>query len=179
MQADAQQLWKELNADLERYVCDKVHHQDHCNDILQDVYLKMVDNIEKIPHIANVKGYLVRIAAHTIADHYRSSRNIGAGTEAIDEEPAPDCDCAKPLIAQSFIQRVIADLPAKYQEALVKIELEGMSQKDYAEFAGISLSGAKSRVQRAREQLKDLILQCCKYEFDRYGNLIRCCGQDL
>jgi RNA polymerase sigma-70 factor (ECF subfamily) len=59
---------------------------------------------------------------------------------------------------------------------LILTDLDGLTQKQYATIAGISLSGAKSRVQRAREKLKELILKCCEYEFDKYGNIIACCN---
>jgi RNA polymerase sigma-70 factor (ECF subfamily) len=36
----------------------------------------------------------------------------------------------------------------------------------------ISVSGVKFRVQRAREKLKDAFLDCCHFEFDRYGRVI-------
>ena len=53
--------------------------------------------------------------------------------------------------------------------------------KEYAVKAGISYSGAKSRVQRARIMLKDMLMQCCHYQFDKYGTVFdiqqkcRCC----
>jgi len=49
---------------------------------------------------------------------------------------------------------------------------------------GISISGAKSRVQRARQKVKDMLLTCCHYEFDRRGAILEyrqrccCCAQD-
>ena len=61
----------------------------------------------------------------------------------------------------------------------MRVDFEGMSQKEYADRLGISISGAKSRVQRAREKLKDLILKCCDYQFDKYGNVIKCCGDEI
>ena len=64
------------------------------------------------------------------------------------------------------------NLPPEYCEALCLTELEGLSQKDYAEKIGISYSGAKSRVQRARKILKDMLMNCCHYEFDKYGTVI-------
>jgi RNA polymerase sigma-70 factor, ECF subfamily len=54
-----------------------------------------------------------------------------------------------------------------------------LSQQHLAEREGISLSGAKSRVQRAREKLRQLLLECCHFELDRLGRIIdyhrRCC----
>jgi RNA polymerase sigma-70 factor, ECF subfamily len=50
--------------------------------------------------------------------------------------------------------------------------LRKLSQKDYAKKTGISYSGAKSRVQRAKIKLKDLLMKCCHYQFDKYGTVI-------
>src|SRR5687768_5593617 len=112
MTPDIQQIWTELNTDLERYICDKVNHQDHCNDILQEVYLKLVENVEKIKKVENVKGYLIRISSNTIADHYRSSKFIDS---AADVEAAftdsDSCACATTDLAHTFLQRMIDHLP--------------------------------------------------------------------
>ena len=78
MNPDLNKLWLELNEDIGRYVCNKVDHQDYCHDILHDVYLKMIDNVEKIKSVDNVKAYLVRISSNTIIDHYRSSKTIAS-----------------------------------------------------------------------------------------------------
>ncbi len=71
------------------------------------------------------------------------------------------------------------DLPPEYCEALCLTELEGLSQKEYAEKIGIPYSSAKSRVQRSRILLKDMLMRCCHYEFDKYGTILsisqNCC----
>ena len=65
--------------------------------------------------------------------------------------------------------------------ALVLTEFEGLTQVEMAEELGLSVSGAKSRVQRARAMLRDDLLECCHFEFDRLGHVIdyeprpRCC----
>ena len=56
--------------------------------------------------------------------------------------------------------------------ALYLTEYEGMTQRDLAAELGISVSGAQSRVQRARAQLKALLLECCHFELDGRGNAI-------
>jgi RNA polymerase sigma-70 factor, ECF subfamily len=177
MNEELNKIWGELNADLERYICVKVNHQDHCNDILQDVYLKMVTNVGKIKNVDNVKAYLLRISANTIADHYRASKTTSPFTEADQSDFIFNSCCEIPGIGDAFLKQAIRELPEKYRDALVRTDIEGMSQKDYAESLGISVSGAKSRVQRAREKLKDVILKCCDYQFDKYGNIIGCCGE--
>jgi RNA polymerase sigma-70 factor, ECF subfamily len=178
MQKDINKIWNELNSELERYICVKVDHQDHCNDILQDVYLKMVANVEKITNVDNVKAYLTRIASNTIVDHYRSSKST-VDVSDVEESAIAEGLCCSPGISEQFLRQAIQALPEKYRDALIKTDLEGMSQSDYADSLGISVSGAKSRVQRAREKLKDIILKCCDYQFDKYGNVLKCCGDDV
>jgi RNA polymerase sigma-70 factor (ECF subfamily) len=72
------------------------------------------------------------------------------------------------------------ELPEQDCQALCQVEFEGVSIKEYAQNAGISYTAAKSRVARARYKLSDLLMNCCHYEFDKYGTVIsyhpiRCC----
>jgi RNA polymerase sigma-70 factor, ECF subfamily len=69
---------------------------------------------------------------------------------------------------------MIYSLPEPYRDALVLTEFDGLTQKELAERLGISLSGAKSRVQRGKEQLKRMLHDCCTFEFDRRGRVIDC-----
>ena len=62
-------------------------------------------------------------------------------------------------------------LPETYREALVMTEFEGVTQVDAARALGLSVSGMKSRVQRGREQLKAMLLDCCEVELDRRGSI--------
>jgi RNA polymerase sigma-70 factor (ECF subfamily) len=67
---------------------------------------------------------------------------------------------------------MIWNLPDTYREAVMLSEIEGQTQKEVAEKIGISVSGAKSRVQRGRGMIKDMLLDCCKFEFDHQGNVM-------
>jgi RNA polymerase sigma-70 factor (ECF subfamily) len=82
-------------------------------------------------------------------------------------------------IAIGDMIKMMDEMPDEYCEALCLTELEGLSQKEYADKKGLSYSGAKSRVQRARLILKNMLLQCCHYQFDKYGTAIdiqpKCC----
>ena len=92
---------------------------------------------------------------------------------------------------RSFIDKRIADKQSMedlLQEVFLKIHVhigtQGLSQKDLAIRLGLSFSGAKSRVQRARGKLKQLLLDCCHFELDRFGRVIDyqprcgCCAQE-
>jgi RNA polymerase sigma-70 factor (ECF subfamily) len=79
-------------------------------------------------------------------------------------------------LADCCLRHMIEDLPPIYRDALIMVELEIMSQKEYAEKINLSYSAAKSRVQRARQLLKETLIACCNYQFDKYGNIINCCN---
>jgi RNA polymerase sigma-70 factor (ECF subfamily) len=92
--------------------------------------------------------------------------------ESLPAEPdANDGDIEE--LKASF-RRMIYSLPEPYREAVVLTELDGLTQQELANRLGISLSGAKSRVQRGRAQLKQMLDECCTFEFDRRGKVIGC-----
>ena len=72
-------------------------------------------------------------------------------------------ECIRPMVER---------LSRTHREAMVLSELEGLTQKEVAERLGVSLSGAKSRVQRGRAKLKELMMDCCHIEFDHLGSVI-------
>jgi RNA polymerase sigma-70 factor (ECF subfamily) len=69
---------------------------------------------------------------------------------------------------------MVERLPQPYREAVELAEFEGLTQRALADRLGISLSGAKSRVQRAREQLRTMLLDCCRIETDARGGVVDC-----
>ncbi len=69
---------------------------------------------------------------------------------------------------------MIYSLPDQYREAVVLTEFDGLTQQQLADRLGITLSGAKSRVQRGRAHSKQMLDECCNFEFDRRGMVIDC-----
>ncbi|MEP7129205.1 MAG: sigma-70 family RNA polymerase sigma factor [Chitinophagales bacterium] len=172
MQNNVERLWFRFGKHLSEFICRKTGRIDQCHDVLHDVYVKIDQNISLIEKADNVGAYLTRLAGNAVNDFYRrNSISID-----LDQEESPVFYNPKeeyPL-ADCCLREMIESLPAIYRDALIKTELEGLSQKEFAELSGISYTGARSRVQRARQKLKEAILACCKYEFDRYGNIVSC-----
>lgn len=177
MQQPLTAIWQQFSNELEKFICRQTGDDPVCKDLLQEVFLKVYINLAKVSAAGNIRAYLYRMANNVITDHHRRHRKVRQVPVAYGPEPADEiippkdeyklADCLRPMMET---------LPEIYREALIVTELNGYTQQQYADIAGISLSGAKSRVQRARERLKELILQCCEYEFDKYGNILSCCG---
>jgi RNA polymerase sigma-70 factor, ECF subfamily len=69
---------------------------------------------------------------------------------------------------------MIQSLPEGYRQAVQMAEIEERSQQDVADLLGLSLSGAKSRIQRGRAMLKDVLERCCSFETDGRGRVMGC-----
>ena len=167
------QIWEEHSEKLRAFICSKVNGEEHCYDILHDVFLKITEKEERIKLVEKPASYVIKMAQNSIFDYYRSRKKLiqqAQEEEGVIAEPLTNIQLADCCLL-SFIKK----LPPSYSEALILTELEGMSQKDLAEKLNISYTGAKSRVQRARKMLKEAILACCPYKFDKYGNIIVRC----
>ena len=167
------EIWRQHCENLEEFICSKVNGEDQCHDILHDLFLKIFENEEKIKLVEKPGSYIIKMAQNLVIDYYRAQAKLRP-QHHIQNEATPEFNTGIQL-ADCCLRAFIKKLPPVYSEALILVELEGLSQKDLAEVLNISHSGAKSRVQRARKMLKDQILACCPYRFDKYGNIISCC----
>lgn len=162
-------VWPKVNDQLLSFVNKRVKDSDAAKDIVQDVYLKVHEGSDKLRDSDKVVQWIYQITRNTIIDYFRKGKRLKSADEmqfayeASNEENELLSGCLAPLINT---------LPEKYRDAIVLSEIEGMSQKELAEKLDISYSGAKSRVQRGREKLKDAITQCCTIKTDVYGNII-------
>jgi len=165
--------WTDVASKLRGYIRTRVRDHAAAEDILQDVFLKAHTRIGQLQSPEKLEGWLFLIARNAVADHYRKAKPheelpADLATEAQDHEFENACQL------RAAFRRMIAELPAPYGQALTLTEFEGLTQKQLAERLGISLSGAKSRVQRGRDKLKEALLDCCRFEFDRRGQIIDC-----
>jgi RNA polymerase sigma-70 factor, ECF subfamily len=170
MEADISQIWRDFHKELKGYITKTVKSQTDADDILQEVFIKIIRNNEKVNMAKDIRQYIYGIVRNAIRDYFRNKPIIGIQiSHVITEEEDPQLNAT---IAECCVKPFIKQLPRKYKEALVLTEIQLVSQKDLAEKLNISYSGAKSRVQRGKEKLKEMILNCCSYQADAYGNLM-------
>jgi RNA polymerase sigma-70 factor, ECF subfamily len=175
-------LWQEMHTALQRFIAKRVADESAVDDILQDVFLRIHAHADSLKDDTKLESWIYQTTRNAIVDYYRRQKPEADVPETLPiEDEHDEDDLAKQLAP--CLRGMIQDLAEKYREALVLTEYEGLSQSDLATRLGISFSGAKSRVQRAKEQLKGILLQCCRFELDRLGKIIdyvpSCgCGSD-
>ncbi len=170
-----QDVWVELGQRVRHFVGRRVNDSHAADDVAQDVMLKVQAHLGALPDGEKLPAWVMAAARNAVIDYYRSrsvrQRNGElAGdlpSDAVDED---DNSASRDLAA--CLGRMVDELPEPYRTALKLADFEGLSQQEVADRAGISLSGAKSRVQRARKQLAEMLRDCCHVERDTRGNVI-------
>jgi RNA polymerase sigma-70 factor (ECF subfamily) len=180
MLTTTEQVWDAFHTPLQQFIRRRVSDEVTAEDVLQDVFLKIHQHIEALRDVKKLESWIYQITRNAIIDSYRNSRpttNLEA-EEVLDmPEELPDDDVVSDLLP--CVRAMVKNLPELDRQALVLTEYQGLTQKELAERLGLSFSGAKSRVQRAREKLKQQLLDCCHFELDRRGHVIdytmHCC----
>ena len=125
---------------------------------------------------AAVGAWVHQIARNAIADHYRRASVRRERPSGIDLErhELPVLEGASGELRSELaacLGPLLERLAPLHREALALTELEGLTQASAAAQLGLSSSGMKSRVQRGRAQLKELLVACCEIELDRRGGV--------
>lgn len=162
-------VWTEYRSALTLFLKSKVANQADVEDLLQEILLKVHRSGSSLNKSESLKSWLFQIAHNTIIDFYRQ-KGSKKSLDPIDLwSPSPETDEAHLL--EECVVPFIDALPREMADLLRKIELEGVSQKRYAEQVGLSYSTLKSRVQKSRSRLKQLFDECCDFELDANGNI--------
>jgi RNA polymerase sigma-70 factor (ECF subfamily) len=174
------EIWRKYYDRLLAFLRSKVESSEEAEDILQELFIRVHSGICCMQEWTVMEKLIYRIARNLIIDHYRKSRaveELPVDTEGEYGMPELDQD---PIAKLAFsLRETVDELPEPYRSALVSTEYDGLTQAQLAEREGISLSAAKSRVQRARAKLKEALLECCHFELDSRGGIMdyheRCC----
>jgi RNA polymerase sigma-70 factor (ECF subfamily) len=164
-------LWTTLNTPLERFIRSRVPDAQTADDLLQDVYIKIHTHLDGVRDEERLRAWVYQIARNVIHDYYRSHKPTDELPDALIQVEDDDDEDITEQLAIS-VRGMIDLLPAEYREALILTEIDGLTQAELAARLGISVSGAKSRVQRGRKLLRALLYECCHFEFDRQGKVI-------
>ncbi len=177
MTPSVENIWNEFASKLGQFIRSRVPDPATAEDIRQDVFVKVQKKLGQLDDPSKLQSWLYLIARNAIIDHYRAAKPTSEVPESL---PAPDEPQDDPDLTglKAAFRRMVYGLPDPYRDAIVLTEFDGLTQRQLANRLSISLSGAKSRVQRGRALLKKNLLDCCQIEFDRRGSVIDCNPRD-
>ena len=175
---DATDIWREVHQGLRAFIAKRVADEAAAEDLLQEVFVRMQRGLGGLKKESRLVSWIYQIARHAIIDYYRArgrqpERPVGLAGDLETFHPASLpvdsseesgqlrtelAGCLRPMIER---------LSDDYRQAVTLVDLEGLAQHKAAARLGLSVSGMKSRVQRGRRQLRDMLEACCVIALDR------------
>lgn len=184
--------WDQLSTRLRPFVRRRVDSDVDADDVMQEVLLKAYRGIGEVRDEERLEAWLYRVARTSIADHLRArqrhplvrgdARDEGEAQPSQEDpfqgDPFREDEDAVAREVALYVAMFVPFLPSPYREAITLVELEGKTHREAAEMLGISVSGMKSRVQRGRAKLRELLEACCEVAVDARGKVIACERRD-
>jgi RNA polymerase sigma-70 factor (ECF subfamily) len=167
-------IWDEFSAPLRIFIKRRINNDQDVEDVLQNVFMKVHNSINNLDKLNNIQAWVYTITKNTIIDYYRTQKHNLHYSELTEDFAICENSDEKATINEisNCLIMMMQYLPEIYRQALTLTEIENVTQKQLADKIGLSISGAKSRVQRARILLKEEFLSCCNLEMDGRGNII-------
>ncbi len=155
-----------------RFILQRVRDDAAAEDIVQEVLVKAYTRQGTLKEPSKLRPWLYQITRNAIIDYFRSQRpSVAVPVELIRKDTREADNRIQRELARCLVP-LLDELPKPYRQALRLAEFEGITQREVASRLGLSLSGAKSRVQRGRKMLREVLLKCCRVELDRRGGVV-------
>lgn len=160
--------WTHHEAELRGWLRRRLGNPVDAEDMLQDLFLKAMRQGERFCDIGNARAWLFEVARNALADRLRVQRE----TVELPADLASEAnEIATVDSLTACLPRVLAEMRPADREAITLCDLEGLPQEEYARRKGLSLPGAKSRVQRARKRLRERLTLSCQVRLDAAGQV--------
>jgi RNA polymerase sigma-70 factor (ECF subfamily) len=178
MTGDSGVVFAEFQRRLRAVVSRRVRNAADVEDIVQETFLRIHRHLAQVRGADRLAAWVFQVARSAMVDHFRRQRQPGDPLSDEHELPAPPDSAGGPGPASEFeelaacLAPMIESLPPADREAIDLTEIKGLTQRAASTHAGVTLSGMKSRVQRARRKLKAMLLDCCRIELDRRGGIV-------
>jgi RNA polymerase sigma-70 factor (ECF subfamily) len=162
--------WHDHHSEIKGYLARRLSDADTAEDLLQDVFLKAMREGAGFCALDDRRAWLFRVARNTLIDHVRRMRAV----VPVPEDLVDDREVAAPVAAlDECIERVLAGLADDDRDVIRRCDLEGMKLQAYADANHLALPAVKSRIQRARVRMRELMIEKCQVRFDDAGQV--CC----
>ncbi|MFZ3121699.1 MAG: sigma-70 family RNA polymerase sigma factor [Variovorax sp.] len=163
--------WQAYDGELRGYLRHRLSDADAADDVLQDVFLRAIRQGPGFCALDNPRAWLFQVARNALVDRFRTAHP----TEPLPEDlPAlPDEPLAAVDALADCLDRALGELSASDAAVLRACDIAGQTQLAFAQAHGMTLPATKSRLQRARQRLRDRIAKACQVRYAPDGSV--CC----
>lgn len=145
-------LYEKYYADVYRYCAYRVGSLHYAEDLTQDTFLRFF-RYHGDTQLKNIKAYILKIASNVCTSHlshHQSTVELGESTAAIYDDVTDD---------QMAVRRAISALPDEYREVIILYYYNNLRTSKIAQMQSVPVSTVKTRLSRAREKLKTLLIK--------------------
>ncbi len=166
--------WQACEGELRSYLRHRLSDDHAADDVLQDVFVKAMRQGQDFCTLDNPRAWLFQVARNALVDRARTAHPHEAYTDEMTETAPLDAEALAPVDALAdCLSRTLGELAEDDQRILRACDLEGQTQRAFAQEHGLSLPAAKSRLLRARQRLRDRLTRVCQISFEPDGSV---CG---
>lgn len=145
---------------LHPFVLKKVQDPFTAEEIIQDVFLKIWMNRERLQDVQNPQGYIYRIASNAVLDHFKK---LASEYRMLEQQEGKEDNTTTPYPIQykettRYVNEAVRQLPAKRQKIYLLRE-EGLSYDEIADLQKISISTAKNQMVSALKYIRNYLLE--------------------
>ncbi|MFC4479771.1 RNA polymerase sigma factor SigZ [Flavobacterium chungangensis] len=159
---------------LGKYIKARINDTGDASDVLQEVFIKINENLGSLTEESKLKSWIFTITRNSIIDYYRKNSNHKKSelTECMMQKIMHETDFDTSESLDCCLMKFIERLPEDYRDIIMDSEIHGIKQKNLTEKYSLAYASIRSRVQRGRSKLKEMLLDCCSIELDRRGNVM-------
>jgi len=146
---DAEEAFKTYSGVVYKHAYIRTGNTADADDILSDVFVRLVKNIKKIKNEVHLKAWLIRTTINCSNTYYKRSKRINqVRLTEVDAVTTP---------TENVVLPAVLSLPIHQKTVVYMHYFEGYSVDEIATLCGVAKGTVKSRLARARETLKTIL----------------------
>jgi RNA polymerase sigma-70 factor (ECF subfamily) len=167
-----EEILKEYSTGLKYFLRSKISNEQDVEELLQEVLIKSLNSFDSLNSQKSLKSWLYTIAKNTVIDFYRKNAKFKELEFFEEHYGESEEDETNSEFLSKCITPMINSLPEEQRSILKAIDLEGISQKEFASSNNINYSTLKSKVQASRSLLKGTFEKCCDFTQNKQGSIV-------
>ncbi len=149
------------------------------DDLVQETFIKVNQNLENLRDPAKLQAWIFRIAHNLCQDYFRQQgKSANLGIDEVSEETFPSkAPTTQKELEQGQMRKcvfgLVNRLPESLRSVIILSDVSEFNQKEIAEILRITVGNVKIKLHRARKKLKAMLEEHCVFEVDE-RNVLTC-----
>lgn len=137
-------------------------NKEEAEDVSQEAFIRIYSSLGRYNPEFKFSTWAMKITTNLCLDQLRKRKNVALPMDELPEITDDDKTPEETFITNETgreVQAAIDKLPAKYKEFLILFHVQNLSYQEIMDITGESLTIVKNRLYRARQMLKEIILE--------------------